>query len=99
MNKESRNRLGEKDTAGSSGNVGLSPTFSTISKKKKAVLWSRLKKVDRQISKLFGYSCSIKYMLDSDWYHKVWPERIGKIIKLDLKRKQIRNQLKGYGKI
>jgi hypothetical protein len=55
--------------------------------------------VDRQISKLLGHSCSIKYMLDSDWYHKVWPERIGKLIKLDLKRKQIRNQLKGYGKV
>jgi hypothetical protein len=36
-------------------------------------------------------------MLDSDWYHKVFPERIAKIIKLDLKRKEIRNKLKGYG--
>lgn len=97
MIEKSRNRLGEQDTASSSRDVGLSPTFSTISKKKKQVLWNQLRKVDRQISKLLGHSCSVKYMLDSDWYHKVFPERIAKIIKLDLKRKEIRNKLKGYG--
>ena len=99
MNKKSRNRLGGQDTARSSGNVGSSPTFSTITPKKKAVLWNRLRKIDKQISKLLGYMHSIKRLQASDWHKIVWPERIDKIIKLDLKRKQIRNELKGYGKI
>jgi hypothetical protein len=97
VNNKSRNRLGEKDTASSSRDVGLSPTFSTISKKKKQVLWNQLRKVDRQLSKLLGYIDSITLVLASDWYNRVYPERIAKIIKLDLKRKEIRNKLKGYG--
>jgi hypothetical protein len=43
-----------------------------------------------------GYMSSIKSLLASEWHNKIWPERISKIIKLDLKRKQIRNELKGY---
>lgn len=99
MNNKSRNRLGGQDTARISGNVGSSPTFSTITKKKKAVLWTRLREIDRQISELLGYMSSIKKLQASEWHNKVCPERIAKIIKLDLKRKQIRNELKEYGKI
>lgn len=95
MNK-SRNRLGEKDMTSSGQNVGLSPTFSTISKKKKLSLWNQLRKTDRQISKLVGYYDTIQKAMKSDWMHLYNPDKIDKLIKLDIKRKNIRNKLKGY---
>ena len=65
---------------------GSSPSRpTTLPAWKKKKLWHQLRKLDRQISKLSGA-----------WSMSFARQFINKIIKLDEKRKKIRNQLKGY---
>lgn len=63
--------------------TGSSPVLPTKSQRTK--LWKRLRKLDRRISELSSpFSC---------YFAK---NSIEKIRKLDQKRKEVRNKLKGY---
>jgi hypothetical protein len=88
----SNNRLGDKATRRRLGDAGLSPAYSTISVKKKEQLKSALRKVDRQISFQF-HPWKLEMMRKTP---NLYYQELQRFTKLDEKRKNIRNKLKGY---
>ncbi len=76
--------------------VGSSPTIPTIKKlttKQKTKLWNQLRKLDRDITEMDRF-------IKLNSYFTLNPKHLtankNKRISLDLKRKEVRNKLKGY---
>ncbi len=93
----SRDSLSGQNRCRRAAGLGSSPSLSILPKSQKTRLWKRLREYDRKISKLkgtpawylYGKKCQ-DYMSDSAL--KV----LATIEKLDAKRKEVRNKLKGY---
>lgn len=77
--------------------VGLSPAFPTIKKltiKQKTKLWQQLRKLDREVDRL-KYAVKVNRFLYISKAKQLEADKV-KLGKVDLKRKEVRNTLKGY---
>lgn len=99
-----KNSLSGENIGGRTSCEGSSPSFSTISKKQKTDLFEKLRKLDRKIAKLDETICFRKQIwpnyLSINFGHGFSGVKTLTLIerrtKLDLKRKEVRNQRKGY---